>query len=190
MKLCRGCDIEKACSEFNKYKSAPDGLQPRCRACQKVYNEARRHDPAIIERRKQYDRDRYYANVEVSRKRVRDYNREHAEERQAYTRAWRLANLEKIKETDTLDKQRLRWQKRRAIKRDAFVETVRSEEIYKRDNYICQLCFAPVDINLKWPDPMSHSLDHIVPLSKGGEHSRANTQLAHIGCNWKKNNKV
>ena len=27
------------------------------------------------------------------------------------------------------------------------------------------------------------SIDHIVPLSKGGEHSYANCALAHTGCN-------
>jgi 5-methylcytosine-specific restriction endonuclease McrA len=33
---------------------------------------------------------------------------------------------------------------------------------------------------------MSATIDHIKPLSKGGEHSYANTALAHYGCNARK----
>lgn len=34
--------------------------------------------------------------------------------------------------------------------------------------------------------PMSASVDHIVPLSRGGEHSMANVQCAHLSCNSSK----
>jgi 5-methylcytosine-specific restriction endonuclease McrA len=34
------------------------------------------------------------------------------------------------------------------------------------------------------------SLDHVIPISAGGEHSKANTQLAHLGCNAKKQAKI
>jgi 5-methylcytosine-specific restriction endonuclease McrA len=40
----------------------------------------------------------------------------------------------------------------------------------------------------KAPDPMSPSLDHILPLSKGGTHEPRNVQLAHLGCNVRKYN--
>ena len=33
------------------------------------------------------------------------------------------------------------------------------------------------------PEPLAATLDHIVPLSCGGEHSEANVQLAHFLCN-------
>jgi len=59
-------------------------------------------------------------------------------------------------------------------------------EVYERDGWVCGLCAKPVDCGLSWPDPMSPSLDHVVPLSANGEHSRANTQLAHWICNVRK----
>jgi 5-methylcytosine-specific restriction endonuclease McrA len=47
-----------------------------------------------------------------------------------------------------------------------------------------------VNPNLQVPHPKAASLDHIVPVSLGGDHSEANLQLAHFSCNSKKRNKV
>lgn len=63
-------------------------------------------------------------------------------------------------------------------------------EIFERDGWVCQLCNEPVDPTLKWPDPLSKSLDHIVPLSVGGHHLRSNCQLAHVTCNVRKGAKI
>lgn len=38
MKHCRVCGTDKAKTEFNKNKARPDGLQTRCRDCQKDQN--------------------------------------------------------------------------------------------------------------------------------------------------------
>lgn len=55
--------------------------------------------------------------------------------------------------------------------------------VYERDAWICQLCSEPVDPNLEYPDPRAASLDHVVPLSRGGTHESTNLQLAHLKCN-------
>lgn len=62
--------------------------------------------------------------------------------------------------------------------------------VFDRDGWVCQLCGEPVDPDLKGPDPQCASLDHIVPLSLGGDHSMENTQLAHLGCNASKGNRA
>jgi 5-methylcytosine-specific restriction endonuclease McrA len=62
-------------------------------------------------------------------------------------------------------------------------ETIKAAEIYERDGWVCKLCQHPVDKGLSWPHTESASLDHVVPLSRGGDHVRANVQLAHLGCN-------
>lgn len=59
-------------------------------------------------------------------------------------------------------------------------------EIYKRDGWICMICGQSVDKSLRWPDEMSASLDHTIPLVAGGLHTRENTQLAHFICNVRK----
>lgn len=73
---------------------------------------------------------------------------------------------------------------------DTTVDRFDPYEIYERDNWICQICFESVSKTLKHPDLMSATLDHIYPISKGGEHTESNTQLAHLVCNIKKGNKV
>ncbi|MDG1950486.1 MAG: HNH endonuclease signature motif containing protein [bacterium] len=41
----------------------------------------------------------------------------------------------------------------------------------------------PIDRTLRYPDLMSASLDHVVPLSKGGANSAENFQASHLSCN-------
>jgi hypothetical protein len=59
-------------------------------------------------------------------------------------------------------------------------------EVYERDGWTCGLCQLPVDPGLPWPDPVSASVDHILPLSQGGSHTLANVQCAHLSCNSRK----
>lgn len=63
-------------------------------------------------------------------------------------------------------------------------------DVHTRDQWICQLCRLPIDPKAVWPDPMSASVDHIVPLSRGGEHSMINVQSAHLGCNSSKGDRI
>lgn len=62
-------------------------------------------------------------------------------------------------------------------------------EVFRRDHWTCQLCGEQVDPAIEYPDPMSVSLDHIIPLSKGGPHTKNNAQTAHLGCNSRKGNR-
>lgn len=55
--------------------------------------------------------------------------------------------------------------------------------IYFRDSGLCQLCFGPIDTELKYPDPWSLSLDHIVPVSQGGTDAAYNLRATHLVCN-------
>ena len=90
--------------------------------------------------------------------------------------------------------QRNKWrahkQRRRAAKQNTEIEHFTPAEIYQRDKWRCGICRKFVDRDLKYPDPLSPSLDHIIPLSRGGSHTRDNVQLAHLNCNCLKQDKL
>lgn len=84
------------------------------------------------------------------------------------------------------DRNRAKYHRRAASKRKAPAERFPRKEIYERDHWQCGLCGKRVDKRLKPPHLMSASLDHIVPLAKGGAHTRQNVQCAHWLCNTRK----
>ncbi|MFE3429810.1 HNH endonuclease [Streptomyces sp. NPDC059171] len=73
--------------------------------------------------------------------------------------------------------------KRRALERDAFVAPVSRPWVYERDQWTCQLCREPVARDQVVPHPQAPTIDHIIPLARGGTHEPANVQLAHYWCN-------
>lgn len=75
---------------------------------------------------------------------------------------------------------------RRARKVGAPRERYTPREIAERDNWTCGICSEPIDASLAYPAPLSLSIDHIVPLSRGGSDTRANVQAAHLDCNIRK----
>ena len=64
-------------------------------------------------------------------------------------------------------------------------------DLMERDGGICQICGEAVDIGDGFHDQFGYfhvgrnypSIDHIIPISKGGEHVWDNVQLAHMACN-------
>lgn len=56
---------------------------------------------------------------------------------------------------------------------------------------VCAICGQPVDKSLRSPHPMSASVDHIIPIAKGGHPAALdNLQLAHRFCNRQKGTKL
>jgi len=53
-------------------------------------------------------------------------------------------------------------------------------EIAERDEWTCQLCDSPVDPRLNYPHLLAASIDHVIPLSRGGADTQVNVQLAHL----------
>ena len=72
------------------------------------------------------------------------------------------------------------------------------KKIMKRDGNACAICGKPVDMDdyhitktgRRRPDAMYPSVDHIIPLAKGGTHTWDNVQLAHYMCNALKSDHV
>ena len=63
------------------------------------------------------------------------------------------------------------------------------EKLFGRDGGVCYLCGKQCD----WSDVTDGnagdnypSIDHVIPIAKGGTHTWKNIRLAHRRCNWEK----
>lgn len=123
----------------------------------------------------------YAANREAMIQRSKAYRLQHPETVKAYDKQYARDNPDKI---------HAKGAKRRAVFRNAYVEPISREKVYERDNGICGLCGEKIELRYTAPHPKSLSLDHIVPLTKGGAHIYENVQIAHYGCNSRKGNRT
>ncbi len=72
----------------------------------------------------------------------------------------------------------------------ANADRVMLADLISRDALVCHWCQGVIDLDVQWPDPLSKSIDHIVPVSKGGAHTLENCQLMHLGCNSSKGDRL
>jgi 5-methylcytosine-specific restriction endonuclease McrA len=62
-------------------------------------------------------------------------------------------------------------------------------QVYAEES-VCWLCGNTVDMSAAPRTPQSRSVDHVIPLTRGGDPlDRANLRLAHYGCNARKGNR-
>lgn len=179
-----------------RYHDEPD----RVLAAQREYNAR----PEVKERTREYNAA-YHAKVENrERRKQRDSTPEAKAKKKAADRAYReklgdiarqksllryYADPEKtiVRNRDwrrrNPEKILAKNQRRRAAKMSVVVEHVLPSDIYTRDGGMCKLCGLSVR-----KDEMT--LDHIIPISKGGPHVSSNLQLAHRSCNSSKGAKL
>jgi hypothetical protein len=198
---------------FHRCTTAKDGYQNTCKPCKAAHQ--REHAEAHLAS----SRASYARHLDQERARTRAYHRAHPEKayarNQQYRRTHRavLAQRRRTAYWGNPDKERqarriayasnpaksiaavTAWVKahlsqkyaanhaRRVLTRYSVNgEKVDLDMLYARDKGICQLCQKPVRRK-------DASRDHVIPLSKGGEHSYKNCVLAHLRCNASKGNR-
>lgn len=210
-KPCSTCGIVKPLDEFSFDKRRRDGRQARCRKCVSAYRKRYRQDNrdrylelrrAEVRRRRDKDRAYKQANKERARQqrlaREASLSEEQVQRRREQGRAGSAAY--RLRNPDLCSRRIRNWKKanpdkpseylnrRRARKRgNGARERFERSEIGDRDAWICGICEQPIDKTLRFPDQQSPSLDHVVPLALGGEHSRANSRITHWICNVRRN---
>ena len=209
--ICAGCELPVAtrkyrggqaakwcserCRQRSGYPARRDaGLTwfPRCAVmygdcseCSKVFvSSARRVSTcgfACSEaRRKRLARERHAANPQAAQERVRKFRAAMSPASKAAAAARRrewVARNGRVQSTIAAE------HRRRARLAGGEVEKFANVEIFERDGWKCGICRRAISPGLAYPDPMSVSLDHIVPISRGGGHTRANTRASHLSCN-------
>lgn len=81
-------------------------------------------------------------------------------------------------------------QSKRAVALGLFVENVDMTEVLNRGKWICGICGKPINPKLRHPQRMSGTMDHIIPLNRGGIHAYSNIQAAHYKCNSSKSDRL
>jgi 5-methylcytosine-specific restriction endonuclease McrA len=65
-------------------------------------------------------------------------------------------------------------------------EPISKTKLFERDGYLCGICGEPTKKDEAVPHPQAPTIDHIVPMSRGGPHLYSNVQCACFECNWRK----
>lgn len=96
--------------------------------------------------------------------------------------------LSPVEQIQSLVMRRRKDSARKARRRAKAMGCARAKFVYldnirERDNQMCHLCN-------KWVSIHEASLDHVIPLSRGGEHTAENILLAHKVCNSKKGDRL
>jgi len=95
----------------------------------------------------------------------------------------------RLKRKEKPDYKRLRNHRQRAKHYGVKYERVNIESIFVRDKYKCQGCGINV-VRSKTYQPNQVTIDHMIPLSKGGSHTRDNLITLCHQCNSEKNDKT
>jgi len=102
-------------------------------------------------------------------------------------RTIKLKYMEKYSQTEKgKEVRRKHFHKWRSLKFKSGYENFSPKEILERDDYICQLCGRKTRPDYNCYHPLYPNLDHIIPLSIGGHHTKLNTQCLCRECNMKK----
>ena len=185
-KVCARCREKKAHSEFRRAHNRLDGLYNYCKPCQ---DEASRIS-YCKHRKARLACARAYAARPENAARLREYNKRyyaaHRNEQLAAAKRWRVQNLDKrrayVRRWNKENRECVRAFQRRykARKRGATYARFTAADwriILLTFDARCAYCGRRAGVLEQ---------DHVIPLSRGGAHSRENIVPACRSCNAKK----
>ena len=158
MKTCTKCKIEKDIKEFAKDRSKPSGLRPSCKLCKSKQDKIYRNK----NKQKIAENKAIYAknnHIRISQ----------------YKRNWELLNRDRLRH-----RIRNACHKRRVLLQNSTLTAAAYDNWVTQQEKICTYCAIRCT--------KTFHVDHIIPLSKGGEHALDNLTIACKKCNQSKSN--
>jgi 5-methylcytosine-specific restriction endonuclease McrA len=208
-KVCTKCGEFKIYAEFYKNKIYKDGYRGQCKECMKQgmkqYNQENKEQ--IAEYMKQYRQE----NREQISKRMKQYARENKEHISEYMKRYYQENKDQIAEYQQENKEKITEYmkqyrqseqgreanykaatKRRSYKMKVKFTTYQRKELLDRDNWTCQCCGIKVHDRSTgdWNTHDKANIDHIIPISRGGNSEPNNLQILCRTCNLSKSDKM
>lgn len=167
------CKLEKPYNEYHKNSARKAGIHTICKPCniEKVAKWQKANPGRVLESSRRI----YHRDIEKSRKaraaRVRKWYKAHPDKGREASASWKSKNRKMATAYEN---------SRRARKLEAGIYLILPREINKILSSPCAACGKCDKI----------SIDHIIPLSRGGRHSVGNLQALCQRCNSSKNDKT
>ncbi len=208
VKVCASCKEAKPLSDFSNRKASPDGHHYYCRLCsdekckadrakhrekrKQQQKESRDNNKDEINRR---NRERYSKDEqkrEKARASASEWANNNKERKKKNLEKWRLNNRDKWNATqkksrwEHIDKYRAKWvivsstRRSRIRGADGNFLIEEWEALKDKYHYTCLCC------KRKEPE-IQLTVDHVVPISKGGKNDISNIQPLCLSCNSSKN---
>lgn len=182
-KTCTKCGQTKTLLDFHKVSPTSDKFRSYCKVCnnqasknyrinnpgkvQELTKIWKANNPDVVASMRKRWKQENPEKVLASNKRYYEKNRKQFAE---MAKIWRAKNPEKVTEFKAAH---------RARKKAAPTYFITNKEKWKLRNDPCFYCGQP-----------AKHLDHIIPLSRGGNHSIGNLAPACVRCNTSKNDKT
>ena len=201
-KICTKCNTEKELTEFGNLSTTKDGKQFRCKECRNLsarestqradsnHKEVlkksyQKHKEKRIKEKAEYRE----SNRKLLADKQKEYYRENKEECIEYQKKYRAYNKERIRDYWKMYRateqgktvKRNSNHKRRTLTKNGDVTVQQLKELYLTAKN-CYWCNTKLNKN-------NTHLDHLMPLSKGGEHTLSNLVISCRKCNLSKNAK-
>lgn len=172
LRVCKGCSEAKPFTEFHKDKNAPDGYRAQCKTCRTSF--------------------------------MKDYYKANEDDRRSAVQTYRDANPDVVRATDMRryenhkDKRIALATEHASVRRARLLSRacdpgITIAGLRARDGDTCCYCHTPMDYASNphgRRNPAKATIEHVLPISRGGTHTWDNVKLACWQCNLQKNAKT